>query len=147
MQIVKVTIADISLVAPLFDQYRVFYDKPSDLDLAHSFIEARIKHRESVIFLAINAEGEAVGFTQLYPNFSSVSAVRTWILNDLYVIDKLRGQGTGKQLLNTARDYAISTGAKGISLETAPDNIGAQKLYESLGYKREMDYYHYSLSL
>ena len=49
--------------------------------------------------------------------------------------------------MNTARDYALSTGAKGLVLETATDNVVAQRLYESLGYVRDTGYYTYCLDL
>ena len=147
MKITQVTTAELEAVAPLFDNYRVFYGQVSDLELAQSFLAERLANKESVILLAKNDEGQPVGFTQLYPSFSSVSAARTWVLNDLYVVDELRGQGIGRQLLNAARDYAVSTKAKGISLQTARDNINAQKLYESVGYVKNTDYFSYFLSL
>ena len=147
MKITQVTTAELEAVVPLFDNYRVFYGQASDLDVARSFLAERIEKSESVILLAKDDEGQPVGFTQLYPSFSSVSAARTWVLNDLYVIDELRGQGIGRQLLNAARDYAVSTKAKGISLQTARDNTNAQKLYESVGYVKNTDYFSYFLSL
>ena len=147
MEITQVTTAELEAVVPLFDNYRVFYGQASDLDVARSFLAERIEKSESVILLAKDDEGQPVGFTQLYPSFSSVSAARTWVLNDLYVIDELRGQGIGRQLLNAARDYAVSTKAKGISLQTARDNTNAQKLYESVGYVKNTDYFSYFLSL
>jgi ribosomal protein S18 acetylase RimI-like enzyme len=147
MTINQVTIAELAAVAPLFDNYRVFYGQPSDLALATSFLAERLTKQESVILLAKDDLGKPVGFTQLYPSFSSVSAARTWILNDLYVLDELRGQGIGKQLLNAARDHAVSTQAKGIGLQTARDNDKAQKLYESVGYVIDSEYYSYFLSL
>lgn len=147
MEILKVTAAEVDLVVPLFDKYRMTYDQPSDLDVARSFLEDRIANKESVVFLAKNEQGEGIGFTQLYPSFSSVSAVRTWILNDLYVVDELRGQGIARKILNAARDYAMSTEAKGIGLETSKDNLSTQRLYWSLGYERQTEYRRYFLSL
>ena len=49
--------------------------------------------------------------------------------------------------MNAARDFALSTGAKGMVLETAINNHTAQRLYESLGYKRDSGYYTYCLDL
>ncbi|MGF1679657.1 GNAT family N-acetyltransferase [Photobacterium minamisatsumaniensis] len=147
MEVVRVTQKELSAVVPLFDQYRVFYGQPSDLGLAHAFLEARISNDESVVLLAKNEQGIGIGFTQLYPSFSSVSVSTTLILNDLYVIEEVRGQGIGKQLLNSAKAYAVDVKAKGIGLETARDNLGAQKLYESLGYVKDTEYYSYFLNL
>ncbi|BCL69368.1 N-acetyltransferase [Vibrio nigripulchritudo] len=147
MEIIKVTASEVEMAASLFDQYRVFYGNESDEALARTFIGERIANAESVVFLAKDDSGNAVGFTQLYPTFSSVSAQRSWILNDLYVSADVRGQGYGKALMNAAKDFAIETGAKGLALETAQDNQNAQKLYESLGYQRDEHYYSYFLSV
>jgi len=76
----RATLDDLDGLAALFDAYRVFYRQAADRALARAFIEERLQRGESVIFIARDAAGEAVGFTQLYPAFSSVSARRIWIL-------------------------------------------------------------------
>ncbi|EIK52210.1 GCN5-like N-acetyltransferase [Stutzerimonas stutzeri TS44] len=124
-----------------------FYGQETNLKLARDFITERLENSESTIFYAQTADGKYIGFTQLYPSFSSVSAQRSWILNDLYVSEEARGRGIGKKLLNKAKEYALITKAKGISLETAISNIQAQNLYESLGYIKDLDYYSYYLNL
>lgn len=100
-----------------------------------------------MIFLARDADGEALGFVQLFPTFSSIDAHRTWLLSDLFTAPVARGRGVGRQLMNTARAFAVLSGAKGMVLETATDNHGAQHLYESLGYVRDTGYYTYCLDL
>lgn len=147
MKIVKASLEELELVIPLFDSYRVFYGQVSDLDIARKFIKSRMKNKESVIFLAVDNKGNGVGFTQLYPSFSSVSAEQIWVLNDLFVVSEVRRQGVAKQLMDAARELATNDKVKGIVLETAEDNIKAQKLYESLGYRKESGTYHYLLKL
>ncbi|AKV09594.1 acetyltransferase [Pseudomonas fluorescens NCIMB 11764] len=134
-------------VASLFDAYRGFYGQPSNLTQSRDFIAERIARDESVIFFAQDATGEALGFVQLFPTFSSIDAHRTWLLGDLFTAPAARGRGVGTQLMNTARTFALLTGAKGMTLETATDNHGAQRLYESLGYVCETGYYTYCLDL
>ncbi len=138
--------ADADAIAPLFDGYRQFYQQTSDLPLALAFIGERLTLRESVILLAQDEAGHAIGFTQLYPSFSSISARRLWILNDLFVVPDARGKKVGRALLDAAKAHAIATQAKGLQLSTAFDNP-AQKLYESAGYERDQVFYHYSLIL
>src|SRR5712692_10170775 len=89
----QATIFDLDLLAPLFDAYRQFYRKPSDLGLARRFLLERFQHNQSVVFLAVRQDGSAVGFTQLFPSFSSASAARTFILNDLFVQPEARRMG------------------------------------------------------
>jgi GNAT superfamily N-acetyltransferase len=147
IQLIKADLQHADQIAPLFDAYRRFYGKTADLATASAFIGERLARNESVIFLARDAEHGAVGFTQLYPIFSSLDAQRSWLLNDLYVSEKVRGHGVGTLLLNAARAYAIDSGAVGIMLETGRGNLGAQRLYESLGYVRDEGYYTYWLAL
>jgi len=147
MLVKRATAADLDAVAPLFDAYRQFYGQRSDLAAARAFLEERLRREESVIFVAVDDEGgnEALGFTQLYPSFSSVSVRRLWILNDLFVRPGLRRGGVGRRLLERAREWAIETDAKGLMLATAVSNAAARALYESCGWRRDDEFEHYVL--
>ena len=139
--------AQLDAVAQLFDAYRGFYEQPSNLAQSRAFIAERMAAGESAIFFAQDEHGEVLGFVQLYPTFSSIDAHRTWLLSDLFTTPAARGRGVGRMLMNTARAFALETGAKGLVLETATDNFTAQGLYESLGYVRDTGYYTYVLDL
>jgi len=136
----RAELEDLKEVSILFAAYRVFYKQQSDVAIALKFIKERFKNSESVIFYAKDESGRYVGFTQLYPSFSSVSMQRSWILNDLFVLAEMRNFGVGKKLLNKAKEFALETKAKGIALETAASNTKAQKLYESIGYTRDSEF-------
>jgi GNAT superfamily N-acetyltransferase len=131
----------VDLVAPLFDAYRQFYEQRSDLALAKDFLAARLWADDSVVFLALAGEepSEALGFAQLYPSWSSVAARPIWILNDLFVAPTARGRGVGHALLERCREHALETGAQRMALETLVGNRGAQRLYESLGWRCQND--------
>ncbi|GAA5315134.1 MAG: GNAT family N-acetyltransferase [Candidatus Pelagadaptatus aseana] len=147
INIVQAGAAHIDDVARLFDLYRQFYDCEADLDLAKRFIGERIGNQESTIFVAEQGD-ELIGFTQLYPSFCSVDAIKIFILYDLYVDAGGRQAGVGEKLMNRASDYARSQGAKRIDLLTAFDNKPGQRLYEKLGYeKTNQDFHSYSLTL
>ena len=142
------TAADLERVAPLFDAYRQFYGQPADLPLARAFLADRLRRGDSVIFLAVRvADGAAVGFTQLYPAFSSVAARPIWILNDLFVAPDARRAGVARRLIEAARQHGVATGARRLVLSTAHTNEPAQKLYESLGYVRDEQFAQYKLEL
>jgi len=128
------------------NEYRIFYERTSDLELARIFLSDRIERRESIIFVACNDNSECCGFTQLFPSFSSVAVKGVWILNDLYVEKTARKKGIGRVLMNKAREFAVETESRGIVLETAKSNTNAQALYESLGYEKNTEYF-YSLNL
>lgn len=146
-EIRQATIEDLNEIAKLFNEYRVFYQQVSDYGLAKSFISERINNNESVIFIAENSDGKCLGFSQLYPTFSSVSVCRSFVLNDLFVAPDSRCIGVAKSLLNTAKKFATDSGANGLALATSKDNVNAQALYESLGYVRDTEYYSYFLNI
>lgn len=143
----QATVADLDSLVPLFDAYRQFYRKPSDLALAKQFLLERFQHNESIIFIAIDNDGSAIGFTQLFPSFSSVSAARIFILNDLFVSAGARRKGAAASLLRAARDFARMTGAVRLTLSTEVTNSGAQALYELHGWVRQTDFHVYNLPL
>jgi GNAT superfamily N-acetyltransferase len=146
VKMIRAGVEHLDLAAPLFDRYRQFYGQHSDITAARAFLEERQRLEQSALFLAVDSTtGIGAGFTQLYPTFSSISMRHSWILNDLFVMPEYRGQGLGRKLLEAARQYARDTGAKGLSLSTAIDNQTAQKLYESFGYVRDEQFYHYDL--
>ena len=144
--IAKVTADMVEAVAPLFDAYRQFYGQRADYKGALNFLADRLKKNESVIFLASEG-GRSVGFTQLYPSFSSLSMNRIWILNDLFFDSSARGHGIGSALLDECKRLAVDTGAKELALETMKNNLTAQRLYENQGWKRDEVFYRYYLSV
>ncbi|MEL6637765.1 MAG: GNAT family N-acetyltransferase [Bacteroidota bacterium] len=141
MQIVRAHREHLELLTPLFDAYRVFYQQTSDPERARQFLEARLRAGDSIIYLAHDGD-QGLGFTQLYPTFSSVSMERFYILNDLYVRPADRRRGVGEALLARSQELARTESWKGLALETACDNP-AQSLYEKMGWEKSTDFYHY----
>ena len=129
-------------LAVLFDAYRVFYKKETDLDAAKKFLRERLANDQSVIFMVYN-DSRAVGFTQLYPVFSSVNMAAVWLLNDLFVDPVYRGKKIGKQLLEAAQNHCTASGAKGVSLETEQTNVVGNKLYPIMGFKKNTEHHFY----
>ena len=138
--------SDLDVLAPLFDGYRQFYGQRPDLAAARAFLSARFDQHESVVFIA-NDGHAALGFTQLYPLFSSADMVRTFLLNDLFVSEGGRRKGVGGLLLDAACTFARAQGAHGLSLSTAVSNTQAQALYESRGWQRDHEFLVYNFEL
>lgn len=138
--------SDIEAFSVLFDGYRQFYGQESNVVAARDFLKSRFNHGESVIFMAENS-GSAIGFTQLYPSFSSVSMRRIFVLNDLFVCESSRNKKVGARLLNSAVEFAKSVGVVRLSLSTAVTNKTAQALYESSGWKKDEKFFHYEYAL
>lgn len=132
---------DLEQLSILFDKYRIFYKKKGDVAIAKQFLKKRMKRKETVIFVAEERD-ELIGFTQLFPIFSSTNMMRTWLLNDLYVNEKSRGKGAAAALLNAAKEFGKETNSKWLLLQTAADNFTAQKVYEKNGWIKETDFFY-----
>jgi ribosomal protein S18 acetylase RimI-like enzyme len=129
-------------IAHLFNDYRIFYNKQSDIEGAKKFIFERFQNKESFIFSAF-LNKEIVGFTQVYPTFSSVGMKQIYVLNDLYTHENFRSLGVGRSLIQHVKEFAQKNNVSTIILETASNNFTAKSLYESFGFSKEngMDVY------
>ena len=143
----RATVEDAGLLAPLFDAYRQFYGLPADLGLASQFLRERLAREESLVLLAQGPDGAALGFVQMYPSFSSLRAARIYVLYDLFVSPVSRQQGVGRLLMQAAAAEARRSGAVALVLSTAKTNHSAQRLYESLGWRRDDEFYEYGFDL
>lgn len=143
----KATSKDLEQLSQLFDDYRVFYHKTSDVKSAREFLEERINTNDSEIFVA-EENGVLTGFTQLYPLFSSTRMKKYWLLNDLYVNPDHRGKGFSKGLIECSKNLCIQSNACGILLETGKDNIIGNTLYPSCGFEiyDEVNFYEWTNS-
>jgi ribosomal protein S18 acetylase RimI-like enzyme len=143
----RASLADLEQIVPLFHAYRQFYGEAHNLALAREFLRERMQQDQSVIFLACGSSSSAAGFTQLYPSFSSASAQRIFILNDLFVDPAVRRSGVGRALLEAAADFGRNAGAARLTLSTAHANSSAQSLYEATGWLRDEKFRSYHLAL
>lgn len=133
---------DLPKLAEMFDAYRVFYGQESKPAESEAYLKRRLEKQDAALFVA-EVDGEAVGFSQLYPTLSSVAMRRVWTLNDLYVDEAHRQSGVAAALLKAADDHARETGASRLELSTARDNRAAQALYEKHGWIRDDVFVHY----
>lgn len=129
-------LSDVERAAPLFDAYRGFYGQTSDLGRARAWLTERLTRGEATLLLA-RAGDAAVGFSLLYPSWSSVSTGPVLLLNDLFVLETARRAGVALALLQAAAEHGRAHGALRLVLETARDNHAAQALYRRAGWIEE----------
>jgi len=134
MNIRELEITDLDAVSVLFDQYRVFYRKKSDVESAKLFLSERLSQGESEVFVC-EYENKIVGFVQLYPLFSSTRMKKLWLLNDLFVNSNYRGKGISVKLIERAKKLVRETGAFGMFLETEKSNDIGNNLYPRTGFE------------
>ena len=116
MKILRLDLSHVDDLVPLFDSYRQLYRKPSDLPGA-------------------NADDQLIGFTLLYPLFSSTRMKSFYLLNDLFVLPERRNKSVGKALLNKCKQFATEQGKAGLMLETEKTNDVGNHLYPANGFQ------------
>ena len=146
LKIIRANKNHIEGVSILFDLYRQFYKYQKDFKNSKNYIHNRIINDESIIFICIVNE-KIVAFVQLYRTFDSLNLNKKIVLYDLYVLKNYRKLGIGRKLMNKSRDFAINNNFARIELSTSINNYNAQKLYESLDYNRDKEYYSYDLEV
>ncbi|TDP01831.1 GNAT family N-acetyltransferase [Marinomonas balearica] len=134
-------IQDLEQVVSLFHDYRAFNQCDNNPMEEVEFIKNRLENNDSTILLAID-NGEVVGFTQLYPLFSSTAMKKLFLLNDLYVLPESRGKGAANSLIEKAKQMAIKENARGLFLETQASNKTAQSLYEKVGFVKNDNFFY-----
>jgi GNAT superfamily N-acetyltransferase len=142
MELIRATLEHLDKLTPLVDAYGQFYKRPSNLDGIEVYLRERLSQQQCVVFMAFEGE-EELGFTLLYPHYSTAALGRIWLLNDLFTKSAARRKGVGEALLKCAADFAKADGATRLWLRTAVDNFTAQALYEKVGYKRDAQFYRY----
>ena len=137
---------DFEKIGEVFNLYRQFYKKKSNIEACKNYIHERLINNEAQIFYIEN-EKECMGMTQLYTTFDSLELSKKIILYDLYVRSEYRKKGIGRMLMNAAKSFAEKKGVTSIELSTSIGNKNAQSLYESLEYQRDTEYYDYYLPI
>jgi GNAT superfamily N-acetyltransferase len=147
--IAEVTEADLPELLPLMRGYCDFYEvDPSDADLlAMSRALIDDPEREGVQFIARDGDGQATGFATIFWTWSTLSASRIGVMNDLFVDERSRGTGVAEALIAACAERCRERGATSLDWTTARDNHRAQRLYERVGARRDERWLDYSLEV
>lgn len=127
---------DVDELVPLFNEYRRFFNPDADPEVSRSFLAARLRGGDGVIFLA-RVDEQAAGFTQLYPLWSSWHCARIWFLSDLYVDESYRKAGIGNSLVERVKRFAHETGASSVMVELPHSEPHLHAFYDRLGFHRD----------
>jgi GNAT superfamily N-acetyltransferase len=147
--IAEVTEADLPELLPLMRGYCDFYEvDPSDADLlAMSRALIDDPEREGVQLIARDGDGRATGFATIFWTWSTLSASRIGVMNDLFVDERSRGTGVAEALIAACAERCRERGATSLDWTTARDNHRAQRLYERVGARRDERWLDYSLDV
>lgn len=143
----RATPNDLDEILPLVTAYRVFYEQQPNVDRERELIEGHLREGRSTMFVARDERRRTIGFAQIFQTWSTVWLGPSLIFEDLYVVPDARGSGVATKLLERAIQHAKEIEAVGMFLETAMDNVTAQRVYERAGWTREGRFYKYNAAL
>lgn len=120
-------------VLPLIRQYQEFY-KVEDISDSRNqaFFSQFGENNPSGCQFLFRQDDSVVGFATVYFTYSSTLAAKVAIMNDLFTVPKMRGNGIGRKLIKHCHGYAAENGSARLQWLTVPDNHQAQSLYESI---------------
>ena len=149
MRIDTVGEADLDDLLPLMRGYCDFYEvDPSDEALLAMSRELIADPRKEGLQLIARAEdGRAVGFATIFWTWSTLSASRIGVMNDIFVAVDARGSGAAEQLIEACAERCRERGISELDWQTAHDNVRAQKLYDRVGAQRDERWLDYSLAV
>ena len=136
--IATVTEADLPDLLPLMRAYCDFYNvAPADSDLlAMSRALIADPEHEGLQLIARDPTNAAIGFATIFWSWSTLSASRIGVMNDLFVAPAARGAGIARALIAACREHCAQRGASSLTWQTARDNTRAQALYDGIGARR-----------
>ena len=140
--------ADLEDLLPLMRAYCDFYDvAPGDeelLGLSRALI-ADPEH-EGLQLIARDDDGTALGFATIFWSWSTLSASRIGVMNDLFVAPEGRGRKLADALIEECLAHCRKRGAGKLEWSTAYDNHRAQAVYDRVGGERS-EWLDYSLDV
>ena len=147
--IATVTENDLPELLPLMRGYCDFYEvSPSDdalLEMSRTLIAD--PELEGVQLIARDDDGRAVGFATIFWTWSTLSASRLGVMNDLFVAETARGGGAANELIAACAERCRDRGATSLAWQTARDNLRAQAVYDRVGATRDDRWVDYSLGV
>jgi len=137
LDIAPVSSDEFEALLPLIAAYQRFYEvEEIDAERNRAFFRRFLAPSEDGLLLGARGGGELLGYACLYWHFSSLSATESVLMNDLFVSEAARGRGVGRALIEASAAIARERGASHLEWATAPDNLTAQRLYDSTGAER-----------
>jgi GNAT superfamily N-acetyltransferase len=137
VEIAPLAAAELEEVLPLIAAYQRFYEvEEIDEERNRAFFRSFLAPSEDGLLLGARRDGRLVGYACLYWHFSSLEACESVLMNDLFVVEEMRGAGVGRALIEATAEIARERGVPFVEWATAPDNATAQRLYDSTGAER-----------
>jgi len=123
--------SNIDIILPMMQDFYAIDGYPIDVEVSRKLFEEFIADEKLGRAWLIYFEDEIVGYVILTFVFSFEYKGTIAFLDELYLNEKSRGKGIGKQVVDFIHQEAITLSLKIIYLEVEGHNEMAQKLYLS----------------
>jgi GNAT superfamily N-acetyltransferase len=128
--------SDLPALMPLLRAYCDFYEAAPDDQGLERMVRALIAGPDDEGFLLVAEDGESgemVGFAACGWKWSSLRGARIVVLEDLFVVERARGNGHADALIAATAKVAGRHGAPAVTWLTRADNHRARAVYDRAG--------------
>lgn len=134
---------------PLWDGYNAFYGRKGETELPQAttsmtwsrFFDAY----EPMHALVAEQSGQLLGLVHFLFHRSTISIEPVCYLQDLFTIERARGKGVGRTLIQEVMKRAKAAGCSRVYWQTHETNLTAMKLYNKVADKSGFVVYRKSL--
>ena len=141
--------ADYARWRPLWDGYNAFYGRSGRTALAEAITAATwerfFRPTEPVYALVAEQAGETVGLAHYLFHRSTTRSDDVCYLQDLYTVERLRGLGIGRRLIEGVYAAARTGGCSRVYWQTQAANRAARALYDKIAQHRGFIVYTHEL--
>lgn len=128
------TIEDLDRVVPLVAAYHAYEGIEQDDAARRGAIEPLLKGSEHGALWLIGPRRAPVGYIAISFGWSIELGGLDGIIDEFFMRENVRGRGMGTEVLRLLLKQLSAAGMKALSLEVAPENARATKLYARRGF-------------
>ncbi|MEQ8267176.1 MAG: GNAT family N-acetyltransferase [Parvibaculum sp.] len=130
-----VTPADRALLEELVRDYYAFDGHDYDAAEQGPALDRICAGEKNARAFIIRAGGEAAGYLVLSLGFSVEYGGTDGFIDELHLVERFRGRGLGKDVMDFAERAAKEAGIRWLHLEVEIHNARARRLYDGRGYR------------
>lgn len=128
--------ADAALLARMLHDFNLEFGEPSPgTEVIERRVGSFIDDGRKTYLLG----RDDLGFAQVSFNPSVWADEPVGLLEELYVVPERRGQGVGRELMDAVLALARERNAAGMEVVTGEDDLAARALYESVGFRNDIE--------
>ncbi|WP_167144094.1 GNAT family N-acetyltransferase [Pseudomonas sp. OTU750018] len=132
IEIRPVSPTDHTVWLPLWQSYLQFYQSELPAEVSATTWQRFLDPSEPTHAALAWCDGQAVGLVQWIFHRTNWSVEHSCYLQDLFVVEGLRGSGVGRQLIEHVYAQARAAGASRVHWLTHESNTDARQLYERI---------------